>query len=65
MRLGFDLDGTVADLHSALTLEARRLFPDIDPAAIPNSAAPGTGPTTTAQDTPPPPPTTTANPARR
>ena len=38
MRLGFDLDGTVADLHSALTLEARRLFPDIDPAAIPNSA---------------------------
>jgi hypothetical protein len=44
MRLGFDLDGTVADLHSALTLEARRLFPDIDPAAIPNSAAPGTGP---------------------
>src|SRR6476469_6100702 len=46
MRLGFDLDGTVADLHSALTLEARRLFPDIDPAAIPNSVAPGTGPTT-------------------
>jgi hypothetical protein len=44
VRLGFDLDGTVADLHSALTLEARRLFPDIDPAAIPNSAAPGTGP---------------------
>src|SRR5262249_59195522 len=48
MRLGFDLDGTVADLHSALTLEARRLFPDIDPAAIPNSAVPGTGPTTPA-----------------
>src|SRR5262245_47927182 len=40
MRLGFDLDGTVADLHSALTLEARRLFPDIDPAAVPSSAAP-------------------------
>jgi hypothetical protein len=40
MRLGFDLDGTVADLHSALTLEARRLFPGIDPAAIPSSAAP-------------------------
>src|SRR4029077_17908423 len=53
MRLGFDLDGTVADLHSALTLEARRLFPDIDPAAIPNSAAPGTGPESPAasQDT--------------
>ena len=40
MRLGFDLDGTVADLHSALAQEARRLFPDIDPAALPNSAAP-------------------------
>src|SRR5262245_51808064 len=41
MRLGFDLDGTVADLHSALALEARRLFPGVDPAAVPNSAAPG------------------------
>jgi hypothetical protein len=41
MRLGFDLDGTVADMHSALVLEARRLFPGIDPAAVPNSAAPG------------------------
>jgi hypothetical protein len=41
MRLGFDLDGTVADMHAALTEEARRLFPDIDPAAVPNSAAPG------------------------
>ena len=51
MRLGFDLDGTVADLHSALALEARRLFPDIDPAAIPNSAAPGTGPASS--DAPP------------
>jgi hypothetical protein len=47
MRLGFDLDGTVADLHSALTLEARRLFPGIDPAAIPNSAAPAASPTGT------------------
>ena len=44
MRLGFDLDGTVADLHSALTMEARRLFPGIDPAAVPSSAAPGTAP---------------------
>ena len=44
MRLGFDLDGTVADLHSALTLEARRLFPDIDPAAVPSSAAPASAP---------------------
>jgi hypothetical protein len=41
MRLGFDLDGTVADMHAALTDEARRLFPDIDPAAVPKSAAPG------------------------
>ncbi len=40
MRLGFDLDGTVADLHSALALEARRLFPGIDPAVVPASAAP-------------------------
>jgi len=46
MRLGFDLDGTLADMHSALVLEARRLFPDIDPAAVPNSTAPDetTGP---------------------
>lgn len=40
MRLGFDLDGTVADLHRALAQEARRLFPDVDPAAVPSSAAP-------------------------
>ena len=57
MRLGFDLDGTVADLHSALTLEARRLFPDIDPSTIPDSAAPGTGTTTaTGSETQPPQP---------
>jgi hypothetical protein len=40
MRLGFDLDGTVADLRSALTREARRLFPDIDPASLPASPDP-------------------------
>src|SRR5262245_56233100 len=40
MRLGFDLDGTVADLQGALALEARRLFPDLDPAILPSSAAP-------------------------
>lgn len=45
MRLGFDLDGTVADLHGALALEARRLFPDIDPAVLPSSPAPGATPT--------------------
>jgi hypothetical protein len=44
MRLGFDLDGTIADLQSALVLEARRLFPDIDPAAVPSSAAPAATP---------------------
>lgn len=40
MRLAFDLDGTVADMHSALALEARRLFPGIDPSAVPSSATP-------------------------
>lgn len=40
MRLGFDLDGTVADLQSALAREARRLFPDVDPAALPRSMSP-------------------------
>lgn len=39
MRLGFDLDGTVADMQSALAREARRLFPDIDPASLPRSLA--------------------------
>jgi hypothetical protein len=42
MRLAFDLDGTVADMHSALAREARRLFPGIDPDAVPNST-PSTG----------------------
>jgi hypothetical protein len=40
MRLGFDLDGTVADMQSALAREARRLFPDLDPTSLPRSAAP-------------------------
>src|SRR6516165_5498181 len=40
MRLGFDLDGTVADLQSALAREAVQLFPEIDPASLPRSAAP-------------------------
>ncbi len=39
MRLGFDLDGTIADMQAALAREARRLFPDIDPASLPSSAA--------------------------
>jgi hypothetical protein len=40
MRLAFDLDGTVADIHSALAREARRLFPGIDPETVPNSTPP-------------------------
>ena len=40
MRLGFDLDGTVADLQGALARVARRLFPDIDPGALPRSISP-------------------------
>jgi phosphoglycolate phosphatase-like HAD superfamily hydrolase len=40
MRLAFDLDGTVADMHSALVREARRLFPGIDPSEVPTSATP-------------------------
>jgi hypothetical protein len=40
MRLGFDLDGTVADLQGALAREARRLFPDVDPGTLPRSIAP-------------------------
>lgn len=40
MKLGFDLDGTVADLQGALAREARALFPGIDPATLPRSIAP-------------------------
>ena len=42
MKLGFDLDGTVADLQGALAREARRLFPGVDPGDLPRSIAPGT-----------------------
>src|SRR5262245_26974222 len=45
MRLGFDLDGTVADLQGAVAREARRVFPDIDPQTLPRSIAPGTSDT--------------------
>ena len=38
MRLAFDLDGTIADLHGALAREARRLFPGIEAGALPRSA---------------------------
>ena len=40
MRLGFDLDGTLADMQSALAREARRLFAGLDPASLPRSASP-------------------------
>ena len=40
MRLGFDLDGTVADLQGALAREARILFPGIDPTTLPRSMSP-------------------------
>jgi hypothetical protein len=46
MRLGFDLDGTVADMQGALAREARRLFPDVNPASLPKSASPDTAGTT-------------------
>jgi hypothetical protein len=39
MRLGFDLDGTLADLQSALARESRELFPELDPATLPQSTA--------------------------
>jgi hypothetical protein len=39
MRIAFDLDGTLADLHAALDREARVLFPGVDPTNLPNSAA--------------------------
>jgi hypothetical protein len=53
MKLGFDLDGTVADLQGALALEARRLFPGVDPGLLPQSIAPSSsGPADAATATP-------------
>jgi hypothetical protein len=40
MRLGFDLDGTLADMQEALGREARALFPAVNPARLPQSVAP-------------------------
>jgi hypothetical protein len=41
MRLAFDLDGVLADLHGAYARVARALYPDLDPAALasPNAGA--------------------------
>lgn len=50
MRLGFDLDGTLADMQGALAREARELFPDIDPASLPRSAAVAETPSEEAAD---------------
>jgi hypothetical protein len=53
MRLGFDLDGTVADLHGALAREAAGMFPDIDPASLPQSIAPTAEPMSPGSEEPP------------
>ena len=39
MRLGFDLDGTVADMQHALAREARALYPNLDPDSLPRSVS--------------------------
>jgi hypothetical protein len=53
MRLGFDLDGTVADLHGALAREAAGMFPDLDPASLPQSIAPTGDPLKEGSEEPP------------
>jgi len=53
MRLGFDLDGTLADLHGALAREAAALFPDLDPASLPQSIAPTADPLQPGGEEPP------------
>jgi hypothetical protein len=53
MRLAFDLDGTLADMQAALAREARRLFPDVNPATLPRSAAAADQPSSETSDEPP------------
>ena len=53
MKLGFDLDGTVADLQGALAREARGLFPGVDASALPRSVAPHAEQAAAAGDPPP------------
>lgn len=43
LRLGFDMDGVLADLDSALAREALRLFPGVDIAQAAASPVPGRG----------------------
>jgi hypothetical protein len=50
MRLGFDLDGTLADMQEALARVAKDLFPDVDPASLPRSAAAEGDPTSAQPD---------------
>jgi hypothetical protein len=50
MRLGFDLDGTLADMQAALAREARTLFPNIDPSNLPHSTAPEAAPAAGGQE---------------
>ncbi len=52
MRLGFDLDGTLADMQAALAREARSLFPDVNPASLPRSTANDEQPSAEAGDPP-------------
>jgi hypothetical protein len=40
MRIAFDLDGVLADLRAPFLREARRLFPDLEPAVAPVAASP-------------------------
>ena len=39
MRIAFDMDGVLADLHTAFIRAAVELFPELDPAALERSAA--------------------------
>jgi hypothetical protein len=54
MRIGFDLDGTLADLHEALAREAARLFPTVKSEALPQSVAPTSPPPGSADADPEP-----------
>jgi hypothetical protein len=62
MRLGFDLDGTLADMQGALAREAAELFPNLDPSSLPRSAAPDAAPGDSAAPALAPPEQSTASP---
>jgi hypothetical protein len=48
MRIGFDMDGVVADLHTAFAGAAMRVFPDLDPALVAQPEVGASPPTTEA-----------------